>query len=105
MIAFSLDHSSASQASDGIICLGLPYSLPTMTTTSPPRPDRIASTASQEKHALAVGLEKPIALHEEEYADEEGAGPAVDYSGARKKSDPKEIGLVRKLDKWILTTL
>lgn len=26
----------------------------------------------------------------------------VDYSGAHEKTDPKEIALVRKLDRWIM---
>ncbi len=30
---------------------------------------------------------------------------ACDYSGARTKSDPREIALVRKLDWWIMPIL
>lgn len=26
----------------------------------------------------------------------------IDYSGAQEKTDPKEIALVRKLDRWIM---
>jgi hypothetical protein len=29
----------------------------------------------------------------------------VDYSGAKEKTDPAEIALVRKLDRWIMPTL
>lgn len=29
----------------------------------------------------------------------------VDYSGAHEKTDPREIALVRKLDKWIMPML
>lgn len=29
----------------------------------------------------------------------------VDYSGAYEKTDPKEIALVKKLDKWIMPML
>lgn len=29
----------------------------------------------------------------------------VDYSGAYEKTDPKEIALVRKLDRWIMPML
>lgn len=29
----------------------------------------------------------------------------VDYSGAYVKTDPKEIALVRKLDRWIMASL
>lgn len=28
----------------------------------------------------------------------------IDYSGAHAKTDPKEIALVRKLDKWIMVS-
>jgi hypothetical protein len=34
--------------------------------------------------------------------DEEGKRVSVDYSGAHEKTDPAEIKLVRKLDKWIM---
>jgi hypothetical protein len=29
----------------------------------------------------------------------------IDYSGAHEKIDPKEIALVRKLDRWIMVRL
>lgn len=29
----------------------------------------------------------------------------VDYSGAHEKTDPKEIALVKKLDRWIMVKL
>ncbi|KAF1736421.1 hypothetical protein CRV24_002026 [Beauveria bassiana] len=28
----------------------------------------------------------------------------VDYSGAHEKTDPKEIALVKKLDRWIMAS-
>ena len=28
----------------------------------------------------------------------------VDYSGAHEKTDPKEIALVKKLDRWIMVS-
>lgn len=37
--------------------------------------------------------------------NEVGRMVLVDYSGARAKTDPTEIKLVRKLDKWIMPTL
>lgn len=38
--------------------------------------------------------------------DEQGKiAEATDYSGATKKTDPAEIALVRKLDRWIMPTL
>lgn len=33
------------------------------------------------------------------------APQARDYSGAHEKTDPREIALVRKLDKWIMPIL
>lgn len=38
-----------------------------------------------------TGLEKPIPQIKK-----------VDYSGAYEKTDPKEIALVKKLDRWIM---
>ncbi|KAF5613624.1 major facilitator superfamily transporter, partial [Fusarium tjaetaba] len=29
----------------------------------------------------------------------------IDYSGAHEKTDPKEIALVRKLDRWMMPML
>lgn len=56
-----------------------------------------------------VVAEKPAKLHSEFAVDEEGKVAEqladVDYSGASKKTDPAEIALVRKLDKWIMPTL
>lgn len=35
--------------------------------------------------------------------DEKGnSTTSLDYSGAHEKTDPREIALVRKLDKWIM---
>ena len=45
---------------------------------------------------------------EEEYSDEKlKSQPKIDYSGAHEKTDPREIALVKKLDRWIMvcTTL
>lgn len=39
----------------------------------------------------ADDLEKPVPQY-----------TSTDYSGAHEKTDPKEIALVRKLDKWIM---
>lgn len=53
----------------------------------------------------ALDAEKQNAAHEEysaEVLDKKGNG---DYSGAVAKSDPEEIKLVKKLDKWIMVRL
>lgn len=51
-----------------------------------------------------ASIEKPIALHKEGLADEEGGGPNIDQFGGHEKTDPAEIALVRKLDRWIMPT-
>lgn len=38
-------------------------------------------------------IEKPIPVVEK-----------VDYSGAHEKTDPREIALVKKLDRWIMVS-
>ena len=42
-----------------------------------------------------------------EFAEDEIVKPKVktDYSGAREKTDPAEIALVKKLDRWIMPML
>jgi hypothetical protein len=37
--------------------------------------------------------------------EKQGIATETDYSGAKAKTDPAEIALVRKLDKWIMPTL
>lgn len=34
----------------------------------------------------------------------EDVGPTLDYAGSAEKTDPEEIKLVRKLDRWILVS-
>jgi hypothetical protein len=45
---------------------------------------------------------KNDAVYRELTVGEEGKRVSVDYSGAHAKTDPAEIKLVRKLDKWIM---
>lgn len=40
------------------------------------------------------GMEKPVPIVEK-----------ADWSGAHEKTDPKEIALVRKLDRWIMVSI
>lgn len=48
-------------------------------------------------------LEKQQAFQQQLTMDEKGNPTvAVDYSGAHKKTDPREIALVKKLDIWIM---
>ncbi|KAH7189616.1 major facilitator superfamily domain-containing protein, partial [Fusarium flagelliforme] len=63
--------------------------------------------SAQEKNMGVESLdaEKQNSAHQEfsaEVLDKKGNG---DYSGAAKKTDPEEIKLVKKLDRWIMPTL
>lgn len=53
----------------------------------------------------SVEVEKPLDAHKEYVVDEEGRAIPIDYSGAHAKTDPAEIALVKKLDRWIMPTL
>ncbi|KAF4547687.1 MFS-type transporter-like protein 40 [Elsinoe fawcettii] len=57
--------------------------------------------------AEVIETNKPSHTHMEYAPGEEGKEPLEnrDYSGAHEKTDPAEIALVRKLDKWIMPTL
>ncbi|KAE8149177.1 major facilitator superfamily domain-containing protein [Aspergillus avenaceus] len=63
---------------------------------------------SSEKQRIPESDDKPEALHREFTLGQDGIKSPEgegDYSGARKKTDPVEIRLVRKLDLWIMPTL
>ncbi|KIW12766.1 hypothetical protein PV08_07953 [Exophiala spinifera] len=48
--------------------------------------------------------EKPVGAHTEYVLDPEGEKSiSVDYSGAHEKTDPAEIALIKKLDRWIIS--
>lgn len=57
-----------------------------------------------EEKSEAIFQEKSSATFKE---DEEIQKPVAkkDYSGAAEKTDPKEIALVKKLDRWIMPML
>lgn len=61
--------------------------------------------ASNHVNSGGVEVEKPLDTHKEYVVDEEGRAIPIDYSGAHEKSDPAEIALVKKLDRWIMPTL
>lgn len=64
---------------------------------------RTPSTMASEKHNIdIVPAEKEGVIQTEYAADAEKQGAKVDYSGAHEKTDPVEIALVRKLDRWIM---
>lgn len=65
--------------------------LPTTNTTSPSPND------DKPKEILTEYIS-----HDDEKATSQ---ESLDYSGAHEKTDPAEIKLVRKLDKWIMPTL
>lgn len=53
--------------------------------------------------AVAIVGDKPGHVHAEFILTEDGKQlKAVDYSGAHAKTDPAEIKLVKKLDRWIM---
>jgi hypothetical protein len=52
--------------------------------------------------AINASPEKSEIFHEEEI---EKPTEKRDYSGAREKTDPAEIALVKKLDRWIMPML
>jgi hypothetical protein len=62
--------------------------------------------ANPNQHGF-VEDEKQNALQKEYTIDEEGktVRAELDYSGAHEKTDPAEIKLVRKLDKWIMVSI
>lgn len=65
--------------------------------------DKSSARASGEK-AAAEHLDKKPSLMADESEPEKPlpAMAKVDYSGAYEKTDPKEIALVKKLDRWIM---
>lgn len=70
---------------------------------------RLTSTKSYTSFAMTI-VTPAVAFQEkpsEIFHDEEIKKPAekVDYSGAHEKTDPKEIALVKKLDRWIMPML
>lgn len=46
----------------------------------------------------------PGTLHQEEIQKPVPNVESTDYSGAHDKTDPKEIALVKKLDRWIMVS-
>ena len=61
--------------------------------------------ANDRVHSSNVEVEKPLDSQKEYVVDEEGKPIPIDYSGAHEKTDPAEIALVKKLDRWIMPTL
>lgn len=51
--------------------------------------------------------DEKIVASAEQIEDGEDLKPQVktDYSGAREKTDPREIALVKKLDRWIMVRI
>lgn len=55
------------------------------------REHELVHAQTKDSEAAYGPSEKPVPIVEQ-----------VDYSGAHEKTDPKEIKLVRKLDRWIM---
>jgi hypothetical protein len=62
----------------------------------------MASLSAEEK-STTVFQEKPSAIFQDE--EKQKSAVKTDYSGAAEKTDPKEIALVKKLDRWIMPML
>lgn len=63
--------------------------------------------ASDKREQPLVAHDENPALFKTETQDPEKPVPAVrniDYSGAHEKTDPREIALVKKLDRWIMVS-
>jgi len=60
------------------------------------------SPASNSSHGIAVDDKKGAVIEDVETLK---PVPKTDYSGAAEKTDPKEIALVKKLDRWIMPML
>ncbi|KAI9150830.1 MFS transporter prlL [Paramyrothecium foliicola] len=63
---------------------------------------------------MATTIGKPEVMHVDDVSIKRGGGvlgkvsaqhEKLDYSGAHEKTDPKEIALVKKLDRWIMPML
>ncbi|GAB1209126.1 hypothetical protein APSETT445_007892 [Aspergillus pseudonomiae] len=75
---------------------------------TPPRNTHPDNMSPPENPPLPDTDEKPETVHREYTLGQDGVKSPQhrgDYSGARKKTDPVEIRLVRKLDTWIMPTL
>jgi hypothetical protein len=70
-------------------------------------PADVKGPAPAATNALSPIDDKPKEIQTEYAVDDEKAGSqeSLDYSGAHEKTDPAEIKLVRKLDRWIMPTL
>lgn len=64
-------------------------------------------TSTSGEKAAAEHLDRKPSLLVDEVETEKNlpAMRKVDYSGAYEKTDPKEIALVKKLDRWIMVCL
>lgn len=56
--------------------------------------EKVAVAHREESGVLQDNPEKAIPTYDK-----------IDYSGAHEKTDPKEIALVRKLDRWMMVSL
>ena len=60
------------------------------TTTTQADMEKVQTTNTMDSQIMT---EKPVPKYDK-----------VDYSGAHEKTDPKEIALVKKLDRWIMVS-
>ena len=62
----------------------------------------MATEKSSTSHNDIIAQGKESVIQEEYLHDAEAKGARFDYSGAHEKTDPVEIALVKKLDRWIM---
>lgn len=62
----------------------------------------MAAVPVTRKSSIVEVRRKSVASYEAEFEKPVPVVDKIDYSGAHAKTDPKEIALVRKLDRWIM---
>lgn len=55
-------------------------------------------------HPIVSREDKPHIFEDEDVEKPVPKVDKIDYSGAHAKTDPKEIALVKKLDRWIMVS-
>lgn len=55
-----------------------------------------------ELHPVTTKDEQKMFMNELTTDEKGNATTTIDYSGAHEKTDPREIALVKKLDRWIM---
>lgn len=106
-------HAPPSRATASFIGLQLQSSTCFHLSFNPISRSKMATTAAGRRESLVYGARKAsiVSVQNRSIVDhEDGMEKPVpivekaDWSGAHEKTDPKEIALVRKLDRWIMVS-